>query len=156
MTKQHEYTAAVEWTGNQGTGTSSTRPTRELGTSQCPRQNSVVHCSKDPLLGGPDPNSNEPPEDLLALLASPHATCCGNLHLASDKRVAVQVQNNRDSPSGVGEVRPSGARSVRFAVLPGRSRRSEGQRISALAEDLHHRIHEFCFIAPARGKIFPR
>ncbi len=140
MTKQHEYTTAVEWTGNQGTGTSSYKGYQRTWDIAVPGK-PVVHCSNDPLLGG-DPTLMNPEDLLLSSLAACHMLWY--LHLASDNRVAVLAY--RDSPIGVGEVLPSGAGRFVSAVLRPVVEVPKGTDL-ALAEDLHHRIHEFCFIA---------
>ncbi len=146
MSKQHEYTAAIEWTGNEGSGTSSYKAykrTWDINTIGKP----VIHCSNDPLLGGDSTRMN--PEDLLlSSLAACHMLWY--LHLASDNGII--VHDYRDAPMGIGEVGPGGAGRFLSAVLRPEIQVAKGTDIGH-AEDLHHRVHEFCFIS--RSVSFP-
>jgi len=146
MAKQHEYSAAVEWTGNEGTGTSSYRAYKRTWDIAVPGK-PVVHCSNDPLLGG-DPKLMNPEDLLLSSLAACHMLWY--LHLASESGVVVQAY--RDTPIGVGETLPSGAGRFVSAVLRPVIDVPTGTNLE-LAADLHHRIHEFCFIS--RSVNFP-
>lgn len=146
MAKNHEYSAAVEWTGNKGTGTSSYKAYKRTWDIAVPGK-PVVHCSNDPLLGG-DPRLMNPEDLLLSSLAACHMLWY--LHLASESGVI--VHRYRDTPIGIGENEPTGAGRFTSAVLRPAINVPEGTDL-ALAEDLHHRIHEFCFIA--RSVNFP-
>lgn len=143
---RHDYTTAVEWTGNQGTGTSSYTAYKRTWDIAVPGK-PVVHCSNDPLLGG-DPTRLNPEDLLLSALAACHMLWY--LHLASENGVVVQAY--RDTPVGVGETQPNGAGRFLSAVLRPVIDVPKGTDL-ARARDLHQRIHALCFIA--RSVNFP-
>ncbi len=146
MTKQHDYTARIAWTGNRGTGTSAYRAydrTWDIATAGKP----VVHCSNDPLLGG-DPSRHNPEDLLLSSLAACHMLWY--LHLASN--AGLVVLSYEDEPLGVGENEPSGAGRFLRAVLRPRIRLASGSDLG-VADAIHAKIHAVCFIA--RSVNFP-
>lgn len=146
MAKQHEYTTTVQWTGNTGAGTSSYRAYERTWDIAVPGK-PVVHCSNDPLLGG-DPKLMNPEDLLLSSLAACHMLWY--LHLASDNGVV--VHRYRDAPIAVGETEPSGAGRFLSATLKPEIDVPNGTDLT-LAEELHHQVHKFCFIA--RSVNFP-
>jgi organic hydroperoxide reductase OsmC/OhrA len=146
VSEQHDYTARVEWTGNRGQGTRSYRGydrTWDIATPGKP----VIHCSNDPLLGG-NPGLPNPEDMLLASLCACHMLWY--LHLASV--AGIVVQSYQDNPVGVGESSPNGAGRFLSATLKPHIVVEAGTDL-AEAEAIHHRIHEFCFIA--RSVNFP-
>lgn len=146
MAAHHDYIAAIEWTGNEGSGTSSYRAYKrswDIAIAGKP----VIHCSNDPLLGG-DPSLMNPEDLLLSSLAACHMLWY--LHLASQNGVVVEAY--RDRPVGRGETQPSGAGRFLSATLHPQVSVAKGSDL-ALAEELHHRVHQFCFIA--RSVNFP-
>jgi len=146
MAKQHDYTARVEWTGNRGEGTRTYRGydrTWDITTPGKP----VIHCSNDPLLGG-DPGLPNPEDLLLASLSACHMLWY--LHLASAAGIVVHAY--QDNPVGIGETSPNGAGRFLGATLRPHIVVEAGADL-AEAEAIHHRIHEFCFIA--RSVNFP-
>ena len=146
MARQHDYTARVEWTGNRGEGTRTYRGydrTWDIATPGKP----VIHCSNDPLLGG-DPGLPNPEDLLLASLSACHMLWY--LHLASAAGIVVHAY--RDDPVGIGETSPNGAGRFVSATLKPHIVVEAGADL-AEAEAIHHRVHEFCFIA--RSVNFP-
>lgn len=146
MAKQHDYTARIEWTGNRGEGTRTYRGydrTWDVATPGKP----VIHCSNDPLLGG-DPGLPNPEDLLLASLSACHMLWY--LHLASAAGIVVHAY--RDNPEGVGETSPNGAGRFLSAILKPDILVDAGTDL-AEAEAIHHRVHQFCFIA--RSVNFP-
>lgn len=146
MTKTHDYTARVVWTGNRGTGTSSYRGydrTWDIATAGKP----VVHCSNDPLLGG-NPALPNPEDLLLASLAACHMLWY--LHLASAASIVVEAYE--DDPLGIGESGSGGEGQFLRAVLRPRIVLAPGSDPAA-ADRIHHDIHRVCFIA--RSVRFP-
>ena len=146
MTKQHDYTARVAWTGNRGDGTRSYSGydrTWDIATPGKP----VIHCSNDPLLGG-DPDLPNPEDLLLASLSACHMLWY--LHLASVSGIV--VLSYEDNPIGVGETNPGGAGRFLAATLRPHIVVGAGADL-AEAEAIHHRIHDYCFIA--RSVNFP-
>ncbi|NND91081.1 MAG: OsmC family peroxiredoxin, partial [Granulosicoccus sp.] len=89
------------------------------------------------------------PEDLL-LSSISACHMLWYLHLAGD--AGIQVQAYTDTPLGCGEVRANGAGRFLSATLRPVITLAPGNDWSA-ANDIHGRIHEFCFIA--RSLNFP-
>lgn len=146
MAKQHDYSARVVWTGDRGEGTVSYRGydrTWNIETEGKP----VVHCSNEPLLGG-DPMLHNPEDLLISSLAACHMLWY--LHLASD--AGIIVRSYRDDPVAIGETEPNGASRFLSATLKPTIEVNAGADLP-LAEDIHHRIHKYCFIA--RSVNFP-
>lgn len=142
----HNYTSRVVWTGNRGEGTSHYRSYDRTWDIAVPGK-PVVHCSNDPLLGG-DPAKMNPEDLLLSALSACHMLWY--LHYASDQGIV--VTHYEDIPIGVGAVEKSGAgRFVSATLRPKVTVR--GNADLQLAESIHHRIHEVCFIA--RSVNFP-
>lgn len=146
MTKQHTYTGRIEWTGNHGEGTRTYRGyarTWDITTPGKP----VIHCSNDPLLGG-DPALPNPEDLLIVSLCACHMLWY--LHLAS--RAGLIVHAYSDTPEFIGESEPSGAGRFLGATLRPRIEVAAGSDL-ARADELHHDIHRYCFIA--RSVNFP-
>lgn len=146
MAKQHDYTARIEWTGDRGDGTQTYRSydrTWDIATPGKP----LIHCSNDPLLGG-DPGLPNPEDLLLASLSACHMLWY--LHLAS--AAGIVVHSYQDNPVGTGETSPNGAGRFLCATLKPHIV-VEASTDLAEAEAIHHRVHEFCFIA--RSISFP-
>ena len=140
------FTAQIEWTGNQGTGTSGYRDYTRNWSVKTPDK-PVIQCSNDPELGG-DPTLHNPEDMLLSALSSCHMLWY--LHLASDAGVVVQAYE--DTPEAVGETLPGGAGRFLSATLRPRITVAAGTDI-AKATALHGEIHKVCFIA--RSVNFP-
>jgi len=146
MTKEHEYTAEIIWTGDRGAGTEAYDAydrTWSIETAGKP----VIHCSNDPLLGG-DPMLPNPEDLLLSALAACHMLWY--LHLAS--RAGIVVRAYSDAPVGVGETAPNGAGRFLRATLRPRIEVAAGTDLER-ADAIHHDIHQYCFIA--RSVNFP-
>lgn len=146
MPKQHDYTARIAWTGNRGEGTRTYRGYDRSWTIATPGK-PAVHCSNDPLLGG-DPGLPNPEDLLLASLSACHMLWY--LHLASTAGIVVHAYE--DAPVATGETSTNGAGRFVSATLKPHIVVEAGADI-AEAEAIHHRIHEFCFIA--RSVNFP-
>lgn len=142
----HQYVSHIVWTGNRGEGTSGYRSydrTWDIAIAGKP----VVHCSNDPLLGG-DPSRMNPEDLLLSALSACHMLWY--LHYAAVDGVV--VTRYEDHPMGLGEVGPGGAGRFTSAVLRPHIVLRTGSD-EALAQAIHGRIHEVCFIA--RSVNFP-
>jgi organic hydroperoxide reductase OsmC/OhrA len=142
----HSYLSHVLWTGNRGEGTAGYRAYDRTWDISVPGK-PVVHCSNDPLLGG-DPAKMNPEDLLLSALSACHMLWY--LHYASD--AGIVVTGYEDIPEGIAEVGPGGAGRFASAVLRPQIRLRRGADI-AMAEAIHHRIHDVCFIA--RSVNFP-
>lgn len=142
----HDYTSRIVWTGNRGAGTVSYRGYDRTWDIAVPGK-PLVHCSNDPLLGG-DRGKMNPEDLLLSALSACHMLWY--LHYAAE--AGVVVTGYEDTPVGHGEVGPGGAGRFVAATLRPRIQVAAGTDL-ALAEALHHRIPEVCFIA--RSVNFP-
>lgn len=144
--KKHVYTSQLAWTGNKGSGTSAYKAyerTWDLKIDGKP----TIHCSNDPLLGGDSAKYN--PEDLLiSALSSCHMLWY--LHLCSD--AGITVLSYEDIPEGIGELEPSGKGKFTSAILKPKITITADSD-AGLAKDIHHKIHDYCFIA--RSVNFP-
>lgn len=146
MTKQHDYTSRVEWTGNRGQGTRNYRSydrTWRVATPGKP----PMSCSNDPLLGG-DPALHNPEDLLLSSLSACHMLWY--LHYASSAGIVVHAY--RDDPVGVGESAPDGAGRFLSAILRPQITVADGSDL-VRADAIHVEIHKVCFIA--RSVNFP-
>ena len=146
MTRTHDYTAQIVWTGDRGTGTQSYRGYDRTWRITTPGK-PPVECSNDPLLGG-DPARPNPEDLLLSSLAACHMLWY--LHLASSAGIVVRAYE--DNPVGVGETGPRGEGRFIQAVLRPKITIARGADRAA-ADALHEQIHEYCFIA--RSVNFP-
>lgn len=142
----HEYASRVVWTGNRGEGTAHYKAYDRTWDIAVPGK-ALVHCSNDPLLGG-DPSKMNPEDLLLSALAACHMLWY--LHYASE--AGVVVTGYSDAPVGLGEVGRGGAGRFLSATLRPQVTVRPGTDL-AVAEAIHHRIHEVCFIA--RSVNFP-
>ena len=146
MAREHDYTAALEWAGNRGEGTSHYRGYDRTWTIATPGK-PPVPCSNDPLLGG-DPTRHNPEDLMLAALSACHMLWY--LHLAS--AAGVVVTSYRDEPLGVGETGSKGeGRFLRATLRPSIGLAPGADR--ARADALHLEVHKYCFIA--RSVNFP-
>jgi len=143
---EHRYYSAITWTGNLGQGTANYRGYQRTWEIEVPGK-APIACSNDPLLGG-DPTKMNPEDLLISSLSACHMLWY--LHLASEAGITVTAY--QDQPEAVGEVLKTGAGRFlsmtlkpTITVLPGTD--------LALAQTIHHRIHEVCFIA--RSVNFP-
>lgn len=138
--KLHQYSVAVTWTGNRGTGTSGYRDygrDHEIAAAGKP----MIPGSSDPSFRG-DPARWNPEELLVASVSTCHQLWY--LHLASEAGVTVVAYE--DHP--VGTMTEDANGSGRFTgvtlhpvvtILAG----DDAQKAVAL----HHDAHAFCFVA---------
>lgn len=146
MSKTHNFNARIAWTGDRGEGTRRYNGYDRTWNIVTPGKGEI-DCSNDPLLGGDASKSN--PEDLLlASLAGCHMLWY--LHLASD--TGIIVRGYEDNPVGVGETGPRGEGRFLSATLRPRIIVEHGADL-VRADELHHNVSEFCFIA--RSVNFP-
>jgi len=146
MTKTHEFTSEIVWTGDRGAGTAHHRGYDRTWRSVTAGQPAMV-CSNDPMLGG-DPSKPNPEDLLLSSLAACHMLWY--LHLASE--AGIVVRGYEDAPLGVGETGSRGEGRFVRAVLRPTIRVERGADLTK-ADALHAAVHAFCFIA--RSVNFP-
>ncbi len=140
MAKEHRYSVAVEWTGNQGSGTS--------GYTAYSRSHEVRVAGKPPIPGSSDPGfRGDPgrynPEDLLvASLSGCHMLWY--LHLCSAAGIAVMEYVDHAEGTMV-EARDGSGRFASVALKPEVAVRRGADLAKARA--LHATAHKMCFIA---------
>ena len=146
MAKLHDFVSSIIWTGNRGEGTRAYKGYDRTWDIALPCKD-IIHCSNDPLLGG-DPAKMNPEDLLISALSACHMLWY--LHLASN--AGIVVTDYRDDPIGHGETLPNGAGRFLAAVLRPKISVQEGADLG-FATALHHKVHDFCFIA--RSVNFP-
>ena len=146
MAKLHDFASSIVWTGNRGEGTRDYKGYDRTWEIALPGKD-IIHCSNDPLLGG-DPAKMNPEDLLISALSACHMLWY--LHLAS--KAEIVVTGYRDDPIGHGETLPNGAGRFLAAVLRPKISVLEGADLK-FADELHHKVHDFCFIA--RSVNFP-
>lgn len=146
MAKLHDFASSIVWTGNRGEGTRAYKSYDRTWDIALPGKD-IIHCSNDPLLGG-DPAKMNPEDLLISALSACHMLWY--LHLASN--AGIVVTSYRDDPIGHGETLPNGAGRFLAAVLRPKISVQEGADLG-FAGELHHKVHDFCFIA--RSVSFP-
>lgn len=137
-TRQHTYHVTVEWTGNQGSGTSSYQAYGRDHTISAGDKPAIAG-SADPAFRGDSKRWN--PEDLLVASTS----ACHKLwylHLCAEAGIVVAAYEDHAEGTMV-----EGAKGhfTRIVLRPRVTIRS-GDDIE-LAVRLHHDAHEQCFIA---------
>ena len=140
MSGQHEYAAAIRWTGDRGEGTKRYLGYDRTWDIETPGK-TVVHCSNDPLLGG-DPTRANPEDLLLSALSACHMLWYLGLCAAA----GVTVTGYVDAADGeMVEDADGGGRFTAVTLRPQITLAPGADR--AKAEALHHDAHDKCFIA---------
>ncbi len=136
--REHHYQVSIEWTGNQGTGTSSYKAYS--------RNYLISSDSKDSILGSSDPaflgeKSRWNPEDLLVASTS----ACHKLwylHLCAEAGIIVQAYVDQAEGTMLEDGK---GRFTCIVLKPLVTLVSE--KDIAQATELHHKAHEACYIA---------
>lgn len=137
---EHDFSVAVQWTGDRGTGTSAYR-SYDRTTVVRARGKPDVPGSADRAFHG-QPDRWNPEELLIAALSQCHLL--SYLHVAV--RHGVVVTGYTDDATGVLATDPDGGgRMTRVDLYPRVALADERQR--ALADTLHDEAHRLCFIA---------
>lgn len=144
MTKHH-YQVQVEWTGNTGSGTSSYKAYSRNHLVSAPLV-PAIETSADPAFLG-DEKRWDPEQLLVASVSQCHMLWY--LHLAAQHGIV--VESYEDVAEGLMETEPSGAGQFTLIELNPKVTISLGD--PNLAQELHHKVPEFCFIA--RSLNFP-
>jgi organic hydroperoxide reductase OsmC/OhrA len=142
----HQYDLTVTWTGNDGAGTASYRAYRrdhEVTAAGPP----PIPGSSDPAFRG-DPARWNPEQLLVASVAQCHMLWY--LHLAA--AAGITVVSYVDQPTGTMVEHPGGAGEFSEVMLRPHVTIT-GQAQLELAQSLHDRVGEVCFIA--RSVNFP-
>jgi organic hydroperoxide reductase OsmC/OhrA len=137
--RTHTYTAAVEWLGNRGTGTSGYRDydrTHVVRSGDKP----PIAASSDPVFRGETDRWN-PEELLVASLSQCHML--QYLHLAADHGIIVVAY--MDDAAGTLVEEGQGGHFSEVVLRPTVAVRDAS--MIGLAQVLHHEAHQRCFIA---------
>lgn len=138
--RRHSYAVQVEWTGNQGSGTTSYRSYARSHTIAAPGKPSIAG-SSDPSFRG-DPTRWNPEALLVASLSACHQLWY--LHLCADAGIVVNAY--RDEPVGIMLEQPDGAGQFESVTLHPHAVLAPGSDATkALA--LHDDAARMCFIA---------
>lgn len=143
MSKEHIYKAKTKWTGNLGTGTSGyTAYSRAHEISGCcGGGKDVILASADPVYRG-DASRYNPEELVVAAISGCHMLWY--LHLCAD--AGVVVVDYQDEASGIlTETDDGNGKFTEVTINPRVTVTSKSD--AELARTLHHKAHEFCFIA---------
>lgn len=139
-TREHQYAVTVEWTGNEGSGTSGYRDFSRSHSIHASGKSSIEG-SADPAFRG-DPACWNPEELLVASLSACHKLWY--LHLCASAGVIVQAYEDR--AQGVMEESSNGSgRFTSVVIRPTVTITPESDKEQALA--LHEKAHDMCFIA---------
>ncbi|MBC7425024.1 MAG: OsmC family protein [Bacteroidia bacterium] len=140
MEREHKYELKIEWTGNNGSGTS--------GYRDYSRNHTISAAGKETLEGSADPNfhgeaSKYNPEELfLSALSSCHMLWY--LHFCADARII--VTSYIDKPVGLMSELAKGGGHFTMVTLHPEIIITDSTKIE-LAISLHKNAHEKCFIA---------
>ncbi len=138
--KEHNYTVNLKWTGNLGAGTK-----KYTGYS---RDHEIQADGKPLILGSSDPSfRGDPtkynPEDLfVSTLSSCHMLWF--LHLCTVNKITVVAYE--DNPKGIMMEDEKGSGRFKTVTLYPSIVIKEKEKV-ALANELHHQAHDYCFIA---------
>ena len=138
--REHLYQLAVQWTGNCGNGTTNYRTyerTYQVEAAGKP----VIFGSSDPAFRG-DATKYNPEELLVAAISSCHLLWY--LHLCAN--AGVVVIDYGDRPYGKMQESPDGSGRFTEVILRPEVTITSQSNLER-AEQLHHKAHEFCFIA---------
>lgn len=138
--KKHYYKTTTLWTGNKGTGTSGYRDYERSHTISVENK-AIIEGSSDPSFRG-DKTKHNPEEMFLSSLSSCHMLWY--LHFCSE--AGVIVTNYTDEATGIMEETSNGSGHFTEVILYPKVTVAE-QSMMEKAEQLHHKAHEFCFIA---------
>jgi organic hydroperoxide reductase OsmC/OhrA len=138
--KQHNYSATITWTGNNGSGTSDYKTYERSHTVAIAGKPDIAGSSDAPFRG--DVTKHNPEDMLLASLSTCHMLWF--LHLCAD--AGIVVTDYVDNATGVlTEIPGSGGKFTEVTLHPVVTITDE-EKI-AQANALHDAAHKFCFIA---------
>jgi organic hydroperoxide reductase OsmC/OhrA len=140
MAKKHNYSVTVEWTGNQGTGTSNYRAYERSHTISVENK-MTIEASSDPAFRG-DAAKYNPEELLVSSLSSCHMLWY--LHLCAD--AGIVVIEYKDHATGIMvETEKGGGHFSEVTLNPMVTVAAESMIKKAM--HLHQQANELCFIA---------
>jgi organic hydroperoxide reductase OsmC/OhrA len=140
MAREHRYSVTIEWTGNQGTGTSNYKAysrAHEIRIAGKP----PIPASSDPAFRG-DPARHNPEDLLVASLSGCHMLWY--LHLCAT--AGIVVTEYVDHAEGTMVESPDGSGRFAGVVLKPQITLKPGADL-AKAREFHMTAHKMCFIA---------
>lgn len=138
--KEHRYTTKVVWTGNQGSGTSTYTSYNRNHTLSIDHKADLL-CSADTPFRGDGTKHN--PEDMLVYaLSSCHMLWF--LHFCADNGIV--VVDYTDQAEGIMIEKEGGGGHFKTVILHPKVTITDQNQIE-LANSLHDKAHEKCFIA---------
>jgi len=139
--KKHNYQITIEWTGNQGTGTSDYKSYNRNHKISSEGKYDQINGSSDPSFLGDKTKYN--PEDLfLSSLSACHMLWY--LHLCSTNKIVVTEYN--DNAKGVmEEMENGGGKFVEVTLYP--TVKITNADMISKANELHAEATKMCFIA---------
>lgn len=137
---EHHYNLTIEWTGNQGSGTSGYRSYERSHVIRVDGK-PAIQASSDPAFRG-DPGRHNPEELLVASISSCHMLWY--LHLCAE--AGVIVTDYSDQASGIMEETASGSGFFREVTLKPVVIVADPAMMEQ-ARELHQRANAMCFIA---------
>lgn len=141
MSKEHIYKAKMNWTGNTGTGTSAYTAYSRAHEYSGDNGKDVILGSADPIFRG-DASRYNPEELVVAALSGCHMLWY--LHLCADAGVVV-VEYTDEAEGKLVETDDGNGRFAEATINPRVT--ITGESDAEMAKELHHKAHEFCFIA---------
>lgn len=141
MPKLHNYTTNIQWTGNQGAGTSSYKAYSRDHVITIGGKSADILASSDPSFLG-DPSRYNPEELFLASIAACHMLWF--LHLCTTKGIVVESYS--DAATGVMEEDNDGSGRFTSVTLYPKVVVSSPEMID-MCSQLHHQANQMCFIA---------
>jgi organic hydroperoxide reductase OsmC/OhrA len=141
MSKEHFYKAKINWTGNLGTGTSEYTAYSRNHEVSGDSGKEIIKASADPVYRGEASRYN-PEELVVAAIAGCHMLWY--LHLCAD--AGVVVVDYTDAANGTLTETDDGNGKFSEAVINPQVTITKDSD-AKLAEQLHAKAHEFCFIA---------
>ncbi len=142
MNGKHHYQLTVKWTGNKGTGTSDARAYDRDHTLSVTGKQDVL-CSSDPAFRG-DRTKHNPEDMLVYALSSCHMLWY--LHLCADAGVVVtDYEDHAEGEMVEISATGGGGHFTEVTLRPVITITDASKQ--ALADTLHEKAHEKCFIA---------
>lgn len=138
--KDHHYRVTTTWTGNTGTGTSGYRDYTRDHEVTIETKAAPLLGSSDPTFRG-DPTRYNPEELLLTALSQCHML--SYLHVCAINKIVVTAYV--DHAEGTMVTDQSGGRFTEVILKPEITITAESD--AALAEELHAKAQQACFIA---------
>lgn len=139
--KHHHYQTTLQWTGNQGTGTSNYKAyNRNHEFSVMEKMHKILGSSDPSFLG--DPKRYNPEELLVASLSACHMLWF--LHLCAVNKIV--VTEYIDEATGTMEELKNGSGKFTEVTLHPKVKVTNENMIQK-ANELHHEANKMCFIA---------